>query len=165
MIRFSSPYPEVRAVVDCDDDPSLPVGTFRVWFIGTIWCGLGSFINRERLFSNGVRPLRLLILIWALYPIEFFSIRTPSFSLSVNEVQILSYPFAKLLEKILPNRVLFKFRGHSFNLNVRIDVRIEKRWLLIKPILFLYFSPDVSMKRNTCSSPSWRKFIAFTLLP
>ena len=64
LIRFSSPYPEVRSVVKCEDDPSQYMSTARVWLIGTLWCGLGSFIN------------------------QFFSLRQPSFTLSVNEIQL-----------------------------------------------------------------------------
>jgi hypothetical protein len=62
LIRFSSPYPEVRAVVSCVDDYDMPASTFRVWAMGTFWCGLGTFIN------------------------QFFSIRQPAFQLTVNEV-------------------------------------------------------------------------------
>lgn len=36
LIRFSSPYPEVRAVVSCTDDYNMPTSTFRVWVLGTI---------------------------------------------------------------------------------------------------------------------------------
>lgn len=32
-----SPFPEVRAVVPAVDDPSLPVNTVRMWFIGIIF--------------------------------------------------------------------------------------------------------------------------------
>lgn len=49
LIRFSSPYPEVRSVVKSTDDYNEVASTFRAWVIGTIWCGLGSFINRASL--------------------------------------------------------------------------------------------------------------------
>jgi hypothetical protein len=42
LIRFSSPYPEVRAVVPCTDDYNLPASTFRVWVMGT-FCSFPSF--------------------------------------------------------------------------------------------------------------------------
>lgn len=65
LIRFSSPYPEVRSVVKwcvcpllpvalglaadarafrlcSEDDPTMYVSTARVWIIGTVWCGLGT---------------------------------------------------------------------------------------------------------------------------
>ncbi|KAL7416350.1 OPT-domain-containing protein [Mrakia frigida] len=92
LIRFSSPYPEVRAVVNCVDDFDMPASTFRVWLMGTFWCGLGTFIN------------------------QFFSIRQPSFSLTVNEVQLLSYPLGLFLAKVLPTK-RFPLFGYSATLN------------------------------------------------
>ncbi len=41
----NSPYIEVRANVDPTDDPTLPVFTFRVWVIGTVFAAAGSFID------------------------------------------------------------------------------------------------------------------------
>lgn len=41
----NSPYVEVRANVDPTDDPTLPVFTVRVWVIGTVFAGIGSFID------------------------------------------------------------------------------------------------------------------------
>ena len=42
-----SPYPEVRSAVSNTDDPSMPINTFRAWFIGIIWAiiipGLNQF--------------------------------------------------------------------------------------------------------------------------
>ena len=58
-----------------------------------MWCGVGSFIN------------------------QFFSLRTPTFSLSTNEVQLLSFPLAKFMEYTLPTKTLFTFRGYNFTLN------------------------------------------------
>lgn len=34
LIHFHSPYPEIRAITEPFDDPSIPVETFRVYFIG-----------------------------------------------------------------------------------------------------------------------------------
>ena len=43
-----SPYPEVRAAVSNTDDPTIPVGTVRVWVIGLLWAilipGLNQFL-------------------------------------------------------------------------------------------------------------------------
>lgn len=39
---FNSPYAEVRATVSNTDDPSLPVETFRAWFLGL---GIGSIFS------------------------------------------------------------------------------------------------------------------------
>jgi hypothetical protein len=41
----NSPYQEVRANVDPTDDPSIPSLTFRVWVIGIVFSGIGSFVD------------------------------------------------------------------------------------------------------------------------
>ncbi|GME85551.1 unnamed protein product [Ambrosiozyma monospora] len=41
-----APLPEVRAVVSPHDDPSLPVNTFRAWFLGIIFTIIGSGVNQ-----------------------------------------------------------------------------------------------------------------------
>ena len=42
----SSPYAEVRAVVDNHDDPTIPASTVRTWIIGLVFVGAGAFINQ-----------------------------------------------------------------------------------------------------------------------
>ena len=51
----NSPYLEVRANTDATDDPTMPSLTFRVWVIGTIFSGVGSFI--DTLFSYRQPPV------------------------------------------------------------------------------------------------------------
>lgn len=68
LIAYWSPYPEVRAVTDCFDDPSVECETIRVYILGLIWMGLGAFIN------------------------QFFSERQPSISLGSSVVQLFLYP-------------------------------------------------------------------------
>jgi hypothetical protein len=41
-----SPYPEVRAAVASVDDPSMPVNTFRTWFLGILFTLLVSGLNQ-----------------------------------------------------------------------------------------------------------------------
>jgi hypothetical protein len=48
----NSPYAEVRAVVDPDDDPNMPSLTIRVWIIGCLFSGAGSFIDSFFLMRN-----------------------------------------------------------------------------------------------------------------
>lgn len=48
----NSPYAEVRAVVDPDDDPTMPSLTIRVWIIGCIFSCAGSFIDSFFLMRN-----------------------------------------------------------------------------------------------------------------
>lgn len=51
-IKFHSPYQEVRAVVDPEDDPTIPVETFRAYFLAIIWSVIGSGFN-EFFFTQG----------------------------------------------------------------------------------------------------------------
>lgn len=91
----SSAYQEVRAVVDADDDPSLPVGTFRVFLMGTFFAVAGTAMQ------------------------QFFSLRMPSISISTYVVQLLTMPLGVLLARALPERVfsLPGGGGRSFTLN------------------------------------------------
>ncbi|XP_022896208.1 oligopeptide transporter 4 [Olea europaea var. sylvestris] len=50
-----SPIEEVRLTVSNSDDPTLPVWTFRMWFLGLLSCGLLSFLNQ--FFSYRTEPL------------------------------------------------------------------------------------------------------------
>ncbi|KAK6200889.1 OPT oligopeptide transporter protein-domain-containing protein [Scheffersomyces amazonensis] len=92
LIAYHSPYPEVRAVTDPYDDPSLPVETVRVYILGIVWTAIGAFIN------------------------QFFAERQPSISLSSAVVQLFLYPSGILLSKILPNKS-FKVWKYTFDLN------------------------------------------------
>ncbi|KAJ7155159.1 OPT-domain-containing protein [Mycena filopes] len=91
MIVINSPYTEVRAVVDNYDNPREPVGTFRAWFIGTIFVAAGAFVN------------------------QFFSIRYPGIGVGTNVAQILAVPVAKLME-LLPATEFITF-GLTWSLN------------------------------------------------
>ncbi|KAK9374022.1 OPT oligopeptide transporter protein-domain-containing protein [Lipomyces chichibuensis] len=92
LLKFHSPYPEVRAVCDPMDDVNLPVETIRAYFLGIIWVPIGSFIN------------------------QLFSFRQPSLTLQATAIQILLYPCGKFLEKVLPNKE-FTFFGKRYSLN------------------------------------------------
>jgi hypothetical protein len=61
----NSPYDEVRAVVNNNDDPNMPVSTFRSWVIGTIFVAAGGFIN------------------------QYFSIRSPGIGVGSDIAQLL----------------------------------------------------------------------------
>ncbi len=71
LIRYHSPYPEVRSVTDPFDDPNSFVETFRAYLVGIIWVIIGSGVN------------------------QFFSVRQPPVSLSVSMLQILMLPSGK----------------------------------------------------------------------
>jgi hypothetical protein len=68
----NSPYQEVRANVDATDDPTMPSLTLRVWIIGTIFSGIGSFID------------------------TLFLVRQPAISVGPNVAQMLACEYSKL---------------------------------------------------------------------
>lgn len=92
MIAYHSPYPEVRAVTDPYDDPSIPCETFRVYLLGIIWTCIGTFFN------------------------QFFSERYPGISLDTAVVQLLLYPSGLLVARILP-KWSFKVWRYTIDLN------------------------------------------------
>lgn len=44
MMRWSSPYPGVRAVAELTDNDSTPVETIRAYFLGISWAVIGTFM-------------------------------------------------------------------------------------------------------------------------
>ncbi|KAJ5587102.1 small oligopeptide transporter OPT family [Penicillium hispanicum] len=74
----NSPYLEVRANVPNTDDPSLPVNTLRMWFLGVIFTLVGTGVN------------------------QFFSMRYPSVTITSLVAQLVSYPAGCFLAKTLP---------------------------------------------------------------
>ncbi|GER45957.1 oligopeptide transporter [Striga asiatica] len=88
------PIEEVRLTVSPDDDPSLPVLTFRTWLLGLTSCVMLSFIN------------------------QFFGYRQNSLSVSAVVVQLVSLPLGRLLARVLPEATFtVPFLGWAFSLN------------------------------------------------
>ncbi|PRQ20926.1 putative oligopeptide transporter, OPT superfamily [Rosa chinensis] len=87
-----SPIEEVRLTVSNEDDPTLPVWTFRMWSIGLFSCALLSFLN------------------------TFFSYRTEPLVISVISVQVASLPLGKFMARTLPTRK-FRIGSKEFSLN------------------------------------------------
>uniref|UniRef100_A0A0D9WRV8 Oligopeptide transporter 4 n=1 Tax=Leersia perrieri TaxID=77586 RepID=A0A0D9WRV8_9ORYZ len=84
----TSPIEEVRLTVPAgDDDPTLPVWTFRMWSIGLFSCVLMSFLN------------------------QFFSYRTEPLIVTQITVQVASLPMGHFLARVLPRRA---FRAPVF---------------------------------------------------
>ncbi|PHH74259.1 hypothetical protein CDD83_4595 [Cordyceps sp. RAO-2017] len=79
VMRWSSPYPGVRAVACPLDEPDVPVETIRAYVLGIGWAMVGTFVS------------------------TFFNSRFPSISLNGSVIQILLYPCAKALERTLPD--------------------------------------------------------------
>ncbi|MCL7029957.1 hypothetical protein MKW94_020206, partial [Papaver nudicaule] len=87
-----SPIEEVRLVVPETDDPSLPVMTFRVWFLGTVSCTILIFLN------------------------TFFTYRTQPLTISAILMQIGVLPVGKFMAAVLPKKDI-TILGKSFSLN------------------------------------------------
>jgi len=90
-----SPVEEVRLTVANTDDPTLPIWTFRMWFLGLISCALLSFLN------------------------QFFAYRTEPLIISQITVQVATLPIGRFMASVLPET---KFRlpglgSRSFSLN------------------------------------------------
>ncbi|KAK9452722.1 OPT oligopeptide transporter protein-domain-containing protein [Dipodascopsis uninucleata] len=92
LMKYHSPYPEVRAVCSPIDDPTMQVETFRVYLIGCIWTGFAAFVNTMIYF------------------------RQPHFSLTSQVVQLLIYPSGVLYSKVIPN-CRIGTRKYGFDLN------------------------------------------------
>ncbi|KAF8933472.1 hypothetical protein BGZ58_006338 [Dissophora ornata] len=75
----NSPIPEVAAIVSNKDDPTLPVLTFRFWFMAVIFSVLLSFFN------------------------QFFWFRSTPMTISTLVIQLLSFPFGKFMARVLPS--------------------------------------------------------------
>ncbi|KUI55032.1 Oligopeptide transporter 2 [Cytospora mali] len=92
MMKYSSPYPGVRAVQELEIDESVPVETIRAYFLGIGWAIIGTFMS------------------------TFFNSRFPSISLGGSVIQILLFPCAKVLEFVLPDWGITIFgTRHSLN--------------------------------------------------
>ncbi|XP_047317646.1 oligopeptide transporter 3-like [Impatiens glandulifera] len=83
---------EVRLVVPETDDPSLPVMTFRTWFLGLLSCIILIFLN------------------------TFFIFRTQPLTISAILMQIVVLPIGKFMANTLPTR-RFTVLGWNFTLN------------------------------------------------
>lgn len=92
IVFFHSPYPEVRAVTDAYDDPTMYCETVRVYILGTIWTAVGAFVN------------------------SFFMQRQPNISLNTAVVQLFLYPSGVLMAMIMPKRKFTVF-GQKLDLN------------------------------------------------
>ncbi|KAJ7506577.1 OPT oligopeptide transporter protein-domain-containing protein [Mycena galericulata] len=101
-----SPYPEVRAAVSSVDDPSMPVNTFRMWFLGIILTILLAGIN------------------------QVFEYRAPSIFITSIVGQLISLPMGKFLEWTLPSRqfktlnYVWSFNPGPFNIKEHVCITV-----------------------------------------
>ncbi|GMF66891.1 unnamed protein product [Aspergillus oryzae] len=84
----NSPYLEVRANVPNTDDPTLPINTFRMWFLGIV----GTGVN------------------------QFFSMRYPSVTITSLVAQLISYPVGCFFAKAMPIMTI-RVRGREIPIN------------------------------------------------
>ncbi|CAN1336925.1 Oligopeptide transporter 3 [Linum perenne] len=84
---------EVALVVPETDDPTLPVMTFRSWFLGITCCTLLIFLN------------------------TFFTYRTQPLTISAILMQIAVLPIGKFMARVLPTRDFNLFGIWKFTLN------------------------------------------------
>ncbi|KAF7560314.1 hypothetical protein G7046_g3837 [Stylonectria norvegica] len=89
----NSPFPEVRANVPNTDDPSMPVNTLRMWFLGVLFTIVGTAIN------------------------QFFSMRYPGVTISSLVAQLLSYPVGCAVARLLPVKKIRVFGRWTLVLN------------------------------------------------
>jgi hypothetical protein len=80
LLLNDSPYAEVCSVVPPTDDLLLPVSTFRVWVLGTVFTILGTGLN------------------------QFFSLRYPGIYISSSIAQLFSFPCGVAMAHYLPTR-------------------------------------------------------------
>ncbi|KAK9384903.1 OPT oligopeptide transporter protein-domain-containing protein [Lipomyces mesembrius] len=91
LMKYHSPYPEVRSVCAPTDDPTIPVETFRAYVIGIFWVAVAGFINQLMYY------------------------RQPHFTLTSQVVQILLLPCGQFAAKFLP---AWKFRVWKWTVNL-----------------------------------------------
>lgn len=65
------------------DDPTLPVYTFRMWFLGIVFSCLLAFVN------------------------QFFWYRRNSMTLSPLVIQLVTFPIGKFMERVIPKSRFF----------------------------------------------------------
>ncbi|KAL3362513.1 hypothetical protein AABB24_015088 [Solanum stoloniferum] len=89
----NSPIEQVALTVPTTDDPSLPVLTFRMWFLGTLSCVLLSFLN------------------------QFFWYRTEPLTITAISAQIAVVPLGQLMAAKITKRVFLQGSKWEFTLN------------------------------------------------
>ncbi|THH31568.1 hypothetical protein EUX98_g2630 [Antrodiella citrinella] len=85
ILEDESPYPEVRSAVANTDDPDMPAGTIRAWFLGMICAIIIPGLN------------------------QFFFFRFPSVQIGSLVAQLLSFPLGRLMARICPRITIFGF--------------------------------------------------------
>ncbi|KAL5540513.1 hypothetical protein UlMin_043500 [Ulmus minor] len=104
-----SPIEQVRLTVTNTDDPTLPVWTFRMWFLGLFSCALLSFLN------------------------QFFAYRTEPLIINPIMAQVASLPIGHFMARTLPTtrfripgfgQRLFSVNPGPFNIKEHVLITI-----------------------------------------
>ncbi|XP_077237616.1 oligopeptide transporter 1-like isoform X2 [Tasmannia lanceolata] len=103
-----NPIEQVRLTVPIDDDPTMPVLTFRTWILGVISCALLAFLN------------------------QFFGYRQNPIFISSVPVQIVVLPIGKLMAATLPSKPIrvpmtkwaFSMNPGPFNIKEHVLITI-----------------------------------------
>ncbi|KAI3403216.1 hypothetical protein KGF56_003986 [Candida oxycetoniae] len=82
-VEDDSPYPEVRAAVPSTDDFEMPQATIRAWTLGLILTTIGSAMNM------------------------YFSLHSPTITITTMVTSILAYPFGRFWAWCIPNWKIF----------------------------------------------------------
>ncbi|GLT60566.1 hypothetical protein SLA2020_333280 [Shorea laevis] len=101
-----SPIEQVRLTVPTTDDPTLPVWTFRMWFLGILSCVLLSFLN------------------------TFFGYHTEPLVITMISIQVATLPIGKFLAKVLP-RTKFHIPGTTWEFSLNAGPFNVKEHVLI----------------------------------
>ncbi|KAK9479714.1 OPT oligopeptide transporter protein-domain-containing protein [Lipomyces japonicus] len=123
LLKFHSPYPEVRSVCSPIDDPSIPVETLRAYIIGLFWVAVGSFVN------------------------QLIGFRQPHFTLSSQVIQLLSVPCGQLAARIIPDVKIFGVRLNPGPWTYKEQVFVT----IITNVgahgaVFIYYAPTMRLK-------------------
>ncbi|KAI3842288.1 hypothetical protein MKW98_026078 [Papaver atlanticum] len=92
-VEENSSVKQVALTVPVTDDPSIPVLTFRMWFLGILSCVLLSFLN------------------------QFFNYRKEPLSISSLSAQIAVVPLGQLMARYITPRIFFEGTRYEFTLN------------------------------------------------
>lgn len=82
-VEDDSPYPEVRAAVPSSDDYDMPQATIRAWFLGLLLTTIGSAMNM------------------------YFSLHSPTITITTLVTSILAYPVGRFWGRYFPNWKIF----------------------------------------------------------
>ena len=109
MLKYSSPYLEVRAVTQTTDDPTIPVETVRAYFLAIVWSIVGSGFN------------------------EFFSHRLITISVSTSVIQIVLHFCGTFWARWLP---CWGFNIGKRRIALNIDTPWSKKEQMFSTLLF-----------------------------